>query len=1724
MPEFDYVSEDEPLFEAEIPQGGVQTRSTQTSAGLFRTGAAVTIGAIPDLADSILASTTKILPGPDFERFSLTKQIPLANRQLKAVEAASGVIGLIAEATVGPKITALKSFDSIVKGNKVLRSLTASDDAVEIALRRVRDADKVIASRGDRGVDALKASIRTPDGGEITRGAIANQARLASLKRTLTQGVATEGLIALTLHENEFAVPGDSLTTLTAWAALGIALPAGFDQVAIGASMRRAIQSDAVRNARAKALDAGSGVDAIKAEASKKAFGQAASVTPKPQGDLQFRGHFADQAALEAIQLHARSTPVGDQRLLANRKEVATGNLKLANEALTKITTRGIRGSTDNGFSMVGVDTGNAERQTMLDLMRQNPLALQQIEEIGRLSDDAVANREKFLTDMEFSAGLQFVNPKASPEDLQRATNTLQQIGEARKFIPVVIENGEMFPFAHYQNRGTPFDGEIVTRPAKLAPGAFPPVGGKRAQNELFAPQTGISLSGASAKVTLPQNKSIPNLDFAEAQSLFALGRKFMNGFASGRTLDIESNASFFHLDLAETLLRERPHDVKIVFPKGMTRESAMVESFAQKVDIIRQQAGNVNIEDLPTLRLKLNLPGLTELQRAEIGLNGMTPAEALIFGGFKGADIRKMTLSDIQKIAAEARRKEGTLAAVGPDELDVLGTSLTVEGSPFIKGSNRPEVRPVLAFKRELGTSLFDQAAIANRRAETLSESFNSLINRNASSTVREVVGTLLQNLDAKTLTDLSLLDDTTQVASIGNSRIRRGIFSGQDVAAAGNQALLAAQRVFRITSTFFEKDYDNFIKSSGVGLKGRTIETIIGNIQRSDNTTSRLLVEQFVQARRGFKLSGKTVVANDGKTEFLLAQTSANRRQYEAVTGRPMPTKGAVLPLNNGARLGVDDKALEVINAFDKIADKLRADQNTILRASGLKEIKKEPFYIPGEQGRFNAFIMDANNQPLRMIIAHTAEQRANMITALRNDSASMLNRTPGAQVFTQEAIERELPLLNRALNDFLDPSIPYVQSVKGAERSGASASPFATGRGVSDVMRSFRNLANSNARRTIEVLFKPQIDEATTRAISASGRAKAAASSAIQSEASAKSTANTYLNSLLGRRSIDSPSSTVGKIVNPLEAALNVGLRNGYSVWTAVGGQRIEPGQHRKAFESAVTQLKARTPFSSANELLEERRLFKPPPEVGQLAGAFNDLATRLMLRYDAAHAVVTLAGIVTTFPSVAASLLPRVGESYAEVALRHGRSADVFVNSAGKPFTAWSVTKAAADSIRFMLNPKSSPDFLLAQKTGGLDAAIAEMHKELGQVHDTATWKVMARKADKIASTLSDKAEEMAVAWSYFTANKLFKDLGVTDDVLRASLSRQMVDQSIANFSPLNRPEIFQSPGVGSALGLFQTYMFNYYGRLFGYIENRQTRALAIQAAMQAQVFGLQTIPGMSQYNDAIFSMSAGKDDPMTALYNRFPQPVADALFYGVPSTVGTMFGIDRDSLPAISSRGSVDPRLPGTTSLPAGLNVMKNIVTGVGDGVTLFMRENPGINDQQVGEVLQRHVMNRPMSAMISMFWTDALVDGSGNLIAEETSSALGGIWRAMGFRTVAQAAEIEGFARFRGAEALRLQKRAALSKAMKGIFRDGDISESQLNNALRAFVRTGGTPSEFVGFLKSSAVSGLSTESDRALQSMLSNPEKLEARMGNILRLYNATHDTGVVEEELPEQ
>ena len=118
--------------------------------------------------------------------------------------------------------------------------------------------------------------------------------------------------------------------------------------------------------------------------------------------------------------------------------------------------------------------------------------------------------------------------------------------------------------------------------------------------------------------------------------------------------------------------------------------------------------------------------------------------------------------------------------------------------------------------------------------------------------------------------------------------------------------------------------------------------------------------------------------------------------------------------------------------------------------------------------------------------------------------------------------------------------------------------------------------------------------------------------------------------------------------------------------------------------------------------------------------------------------------------------------------------------------------------------------------------------------------------------------ADFSEEF---FKFTAARSAQKILELTDlpEKAKWAIVRNFVDKVHGNYVSSKRPTLFKG-FAGQAIGLFQTYQFNLYQRLFSHLGEDGKKAAYKMIATQAGIFGAQSLPGFQLLNDHIASKS------------------------------------------------------------------------------------------------------------------------------------------------------------------------------------------------------------------------------------------------------------------------
>lgn len=225
------------------------------------------------------------------------------------------------------------------------------------------------------------------------------------------------------------------------------------------------------------------------------------------------------------------------------------------------------------------------------------------------------------------------------------------------------------------------------------------------------------------------------------------------------------------------------------------------------------------------------------------------------------------------------------------------------------------------------------------------------------------------------------------------------------------------------------------------------------------------------------------------------------------------------------------------------------------------------------------------------------------------------------------------------------------------------------------------------------------------------------------------------------------------------------------------------------------------------------------------------------------------------------------------------------------------------------------------------------------------------------------TGSQWSENFVRTIAAFTAKRIFEDAGYTGTDLIDQMGT-FVNRTHGNYIASQRPVAFQGP-IGQAMGLFQTYQFNFFQQMFRYINDGEAKTLAIGAALQTGLFGLQGLPGFQMLNQHIIGNAAGNPthaDLYSTTTNFFDKKLGDWLLYGTASNVlGT----------GLYSRGDINPRsisvLPiNPLDYPAvsgAINFMSNLLSTV-DKVA-----QGGSLSASLMQGLEHNGISRPLSGL-----------------------------------------------------------------------------------------------------------------------------------------------------------
>lgn len=1214
-------------------------------------------------------------------------------------------------------------------------------------------------------------------------------------------------------------------------------------------------------------------------------------------------------------------------------------------------------------------------------------------------------------------------------------------------------------------------------------------------------------VKGNLKRVAIPTEvkSSFEALTLEQRTATFAGLQKAIEAYKPGVTkINISSDDHFTRLDAIIELHRKFGNRIfdDINLPQGMNSiEDLMFASLSRKYeDFVRMQkvteASNDKVLKLSDeqrlthidMVKMLNLPGTN---------NGDLPALFKVFLELhvtQGENNLKQAIGNLDNLKRAVQEVE-TIPEIMPFKRD--GASLMGNQLHFPEDS-----LPLLVTKRSVSDEQYGRDNLVNAVTVERARVFGLLAN--ASEKGGDLVQGIIENIVARP--DLFRIAKGVHTLTEGQQRGTQA--AAQFSFAIGENAALNGQHAVRLNTS----------KAHRIATEAIFAEFIpVFNKLKVPNPESRAALAStnlYIHARRqGWDITESTEELGQGLFGFKLENTERNQARFLKMFGRKirenefMPSPGTNISgkFLTYQPLALPPLALEAAFAFNTLSSKILANKNVLRNAMGRGEMRRRPMHVPPVNfgsGEVVFIMSDAGEMISTVSGRNLAEARTKARTEISEIGG-------GAHIKDAEDVERYFDIRDKAFVDMMDFTDPLLQT--GPITGKQVGRIIDTGQNsLNDVIRAYERQFESILRQTRAVVFEPEV---------AFARKRFAAVNPVKGEAGL-SIWQQYISAIFDNPTLN-PNQLIGMsnlTVEKYYDTLLSTLSDRYAqVFNPPGLKKAKADKNQdQIFRGLEKSLGEFNPFQSGVDFANKTFDVAPPLSMKRQMSKLTSFTSFMTLRmFEVGHFVLTMTSLAATMPGVISFMKmtdlekTRGTIGQAEFSARIG----AFGIPVDKNTAMFSPVRAMTTATHEWFN---DPAFRAAMGRAGdqgyFDQAVSEAFKSLTAPAEGYREGILRRAGD-IVSILSDKGERWARAWSFAVGYSIAKRSGLEGDAVRFTMANDFANKVIGDFSPTNRPRIFQG-ATGMPLGLFMTFMWNYHQRLFSYIENGANRALATQVATQAAVFGGQTIPGFQQFSQFFLSNYDGTANPIDGMTNRFGHEATEMIMSGTVSNLPKLFGFE-DGL-SFSTRGDVNPRnFPtlltlGDTPVFQMFQDFFNIIRET----TGMLRTRGGVDDDQMAEIIQSYSTNRFMRSMATMY-TGFVTDRRGQVIAGSPSfkdvfrgdiqNEIALIARMTGVRTLNEQARIDAHSRNRVTDISRRYRLGELRDVIRSDFRSGKDSIESIEKSFEQYIRFGGSVDHFPRFMMEQFMRARVDKTSLEIMKTFNNPQKID----NLLRLMN---------------
>ena len=745
-----------------------------------------------------------------------------------------------------------------------------------------------------------------------------------------------------------------------------------------------------------------------------------------------------------------------------------------------------------------------------------------------------------------------------------------------------------------------------------------------------------------------------------------------------------------------------------------------------------------------------------------------------------------------------------------------------------------------------------------------------------------------------------------------------------------------------------------------------------------------------------------------------------------------------------------------IESFSAMEKAGRELYAMNSTYRKILGQSPLNDNGFWMPAfnPRNKFISYVIDHVTGDTKLLHANSADE---LVSAEHAFSSTMANRGADTWKIVRKGEDQALYNKIQGRHDPMFMSVADVTSLHGGSSSSALV------RTNSDVFSELANGYEHYIHRSIadhlELQYSDIMNTLDKLSINARSAVKGQPVSNIQKSLNQIDDAGLVAkNTLLGRSSLkdyvgwqDAQNGIQTSIEMTLQS-INKALDPFLSSATSLIGKGAAKSDAE--WENLVEEMGRRgipNPFKDMDDAVAKERfrvekISQAPNMTARTVALSNNLAATALLKVmELGQPLVNMLSL----PILTSASVQRTFQAE-------------FMGSQLKPGFHLSTTRAMYDGVRYLAHPEYVKYKTIAKDLGVLDPVLSEV-SELLQMSRSFNPGIMQKVENALNSKLVDHlskpaeiSEKLVREVSFATGVSLAKKAypGLSDSGV-VTFARNFVDTAVGNYNPAQRPALFQGT-IGTAMGLFQTYMVTLMQQIYRKAELRDYKALAKMTLMQSSIFGVKSLPGFNYVSEQIGEhFSDANYDLTTGTYKAVPEGAADLVLYGLPSNLG----------PSVYSRGDIQPRVninPGNVQNLAAVNIL----TQAFQAGTNLLSVTKQLGDEGASmafmEALSVQSVSRPIARMSELI-TGHSVTRNGNEVAnnEEIYSVQGVTARIFATRGLRESKAREAQYLSSMYNTIDKEQRTNAMKMLKNHIRSGTLTPEIVETVNEKYMRTG---------------------------------------------------------------